>query len=250
MLEGSTMDELKKPEFGTQAGGMVDQHCLPRDLEIELRDYLKEGKISGDAADRYMASCGRFGQKISIEIERPTPGGVRDQLTELATKAHGLLEAIEAVVADAHCKRSGATIEAIDLAVDSARYSLDEQDDVPDWLAHQLRAGVPRDGLLECTWDAAALLKYACLSAAGQIVVDQRARTKETLGSGLVELLLDAFEQQFNKLPPKDSRAWFAAFTAALGRHYGLVSHAASVKAGIERRKKKRNAVPSSSGTA
>lgn len=239
MLEGSTMDALQKPELAAHAGAWVDPDFLTEALKAMLLDHLKAGGITGDDAVEYLATANRFAQYVDEARPATTAAAIKASLEELATKARALQQAM------GPSKLSGAALERLDAVVDQAQ----RQHDLPDWLVQLLARADPQGGLLECAWDVVSTLESACREAASQVEVNQRNRTAESVGAGLVELMLEAFESRFNRLPPKDSRAWFALFMAALGDHLKVTCHAAAVAAAIERRQL-RNAVPESSGTA
>lgn len=231
------MDALQKPELAAHAGDWVDPDFLPEALRTTLLDRLRDGGITGTDAADYLATSSRLAQYVDGARPAATAAAIKAQLEELATKARALQQAM-----GPH-RLSDAALERLDAAVDQAQ----RQHGLVDWLAQLLTGTEPQGGLLECTWDAVSTLEAACREAASQVEVSQRNRTAEAVGAGLVELMLDAFESRFEKLPPKDSRAWFALFMAALGDHLKVTCHAAAISTAIDRR---RNAVPESSGTA
>ena len=209
---------IKKPELGYGIGYMVDSNFLPAELRKELMELIEsETKLLDNKAetmrvDLFLDDCGVAAQRMVMDREQIALGKEQNQLKTIATNARRLLASINAANEKTH--------ETFTAHAEYLIYGTTPPVKLPGKIIADLRGCGPENTLLAMGWDYAQALEQAANYAAEKIEPSKQAKPEQINGTRLTSLVVDAYWQRFNALPPMNQAGWFVAFMERLGAHF------------------------------
>lgn len=204
---------IKKPNLSCGTGYMVDSKFLPVELRKVLMELIEaEAGLPKNKIDAFLDDCGEAAQMMVMDREQIGIGEEQKQLKAIATNAHRLLASINAA--------NEKTRETLTSHSEYLAFGSSPPVKLPRKVIADVRAYGTENTLLALAWDYVQALEQAAQYAAEQIVPSKQAKPEQVNGTRLASIVVDAYWQRFNALPPINQAGWFAGFMEYLGGHY------------------------------
>jgi len=198
---------LKKPEFGTPAGMLLNPEFLPAKTRRALLDLAKSrGKATDPQALALVESASTWAHITSEEGVTAPGDATQASLARVADRAHDLLHALGAL----HPSTASAFAAHWDYLVLGSDPPRGQSE-----LSQSLRG---EDGkFLGALWVLTHDLRDAADYAAEQVALDRSIKPRQQLARGLVHQVACAYESIFGKPPKAYKGHWFPDFCEVLG---------------------------------
>lgn len=213
----------KKPDFSTGSGELVNLNFIPEVVRPELMLYLKNSGFTDDQKTALLNFANVIGQMV-MDGEIESGKSQRMQIEAIEANAKRLLASLALL--------GHPGLQAFHAHTDYLAYGSAP----PIELGTEIKIAIkqPNGSLLSSAWDWIEALEKAANYAAAQYSIDRQSKPTQMRARDYVSMLAEHVCELTGAYPPKDRSAWFAGFSACLGKHLGLEIGPRVVASGID----------------